>query len=347
HLLGADHQHDAGRPGGDRLEALVHRGRAGGASVLDPARALEAQIGRSLQHQRGGKILRREAGVEMAEYDLVDVARLDPCIGQRLARDPHDQALDRLVFEAPELRVRPAHDASRHGRLHQEPRREALRFHKRFPAIVPQTRHWRQGVEFWTFSPDMNNSPRPGAAPGGFPLCLSPAFGLDHACRPRERFRGSPKRSDPEPVLLPTRSSVVRTLMWATLAVAATAFPATRAAAEALLVIEADSGKVLYAERATQPWSPASVTKLMTAYVTLRAVKEGRLALDTPLTVSANAVAQAPVKMGFGTGTVVTVDNALKMLMVKSANDIAARLAEGVSRSPPNFPHTLDAHSRP
>ncbi len=91
--------------------------------------------------------------------------------------------------------------------------------------------------------------------------------------------------------------------MWAALAGAATALPATRAAAEALLVIEAESGKVLYAERATQPWYPASVTKLMTAYVTLRAVREGRLALDTPLTVSTNAVAQAPVKMGFGTGT--------------------------------------------
>ena len=106
---------------------------------------------------------------------------------------------------------------------------------------------------------------------------------------------------------------------------------ATRASAEALLVIEADTGKVLYAQNAGYPWYPASVTKLMTAYVTLHAVKEGRLTLDQPLTVSANAVAQAPVKMGFGAGTQVTVDNALKMLMVKSANDIAVVLAEGVA----------------
>src|SRR5258708_24318663 len=75
----------------------------------------------------------------------------------------------------------------------------------------------------------------------------------------------------------------------------------------------------------------------MTAYVTLRAVKEGRLALDTPLTVSPNAVAQSPVKMGFGVGTVVTVDNALKMLMVKSANDMAVVLAEGGARSIQDF----------
>ena len=80
------------------------------------------------------------------------------------------------------------------------------------------------------------------------------------------------------------------------------------------------------------PWYPASVTKVMTAYVTLQAVKNGRLTLDTLLTVSARAAAQAPSKMGFKPGTTVTVDNALKMLMVKSANDIAVVLAEGVVR---------------
>ena len=82
------------------------------------------------------------------------------------------------------------------------------------------------------------------------------------------------------------------------------------AAGEALLLVEADSGKVLQAENATLPWYPASTTKLMTAYVTLRAVREGRLALDTLLAVSPEAVAQQPSKMGFKAGTQVTVDNA-------------------------------------
>jgi D-alanyl-D-alanine carboxypeptidase len=121
---------------------------------------------------------------------------------------------------------------------------------------------------------------------------------------------------------------------------------ASSAAAEALLVIEAESGKVLFAQNAGYPWYPASVTKLMTAYVTLRAVKEGRLTLDRPLTVSANAAAQAPVKMGFASGTQVTVDNALKMLMVKSANDIAVVLAEGVSGSIENFADQMNWHAR-
>ena len=120
----------------------------------------------------------------------------------------------------------------------------------------------------------------------------------------------------------------------AALALATAAAPA---GAEALLLVEAASGKVLHAENATYPWYPASVTKLMTAYVTLKAVKERRITLDSLFTVSTNAEAQQPSKMGFKTGTQVTVDNALKMLMVKSANDMAVTLAEGVSGSIESF----------
>src|SRR3981081_2968061 len=76
--------------------------------------------------------------------------------------------------------------------------------------------------------------------------------------------------------------------------------------AEALLVIEAATGKGLSAENATYPWYPASVTKLMTAYVTLKAVKDGRISLDTLFTVSPVAAAQAPSTMGFRPGLQVT-----------------------------------------
>jgi D-alanyl-D-alanine carboxypeptidase len=107
--------------------------------------------------------------------------------------------------------------------------------------------------------------------------------------------------------------------------------------AEARLVVEADSGKVLEAENATVPWYPASVTKLMTAYVTLKAVRDGKVTLDTLFTVSPVAAAQSPSKMGFRPGTQVTVDNALKMMLVKSANDMAVVLAEGVGGSIDGF----------
>ena len=122
--------------------------------------------------------------------------------------------------------------------------------------------------------------------------------------------------------------------------IAVAAFVATLpsvAQAEALLVVEADSGRVLQAENATMPWYPASVTKIMTAYVTLKAVKEGRLTLEQTLTVSPVAASQSPSKMGFKPGTQVTVENALAMMMVKSANDMAVVLAESVGGSVDGF----------
>jgi D-alanyl-D-alanine carboxypeptidase len=120
----------------------------------------------------------------------------------------------------------------------------------------------------------------------------------------------------------------------------------SRASAEALLLVEADTGRVLHAENATYPWYPASVTKVMTAYVALQAVKNRRLSLDTLLTVSARAASQAPSKMGFKAGTQVTLDNALKMLMVKSANDIAVVIAEGVSGSVEKFSDEMNLVSK-
>ena len=128
------------------------------------------------------------------------------------------------------------------------------------------------------------------------------------------------------------------------LLVAALAFASPRAAqAEAWLVVEADTGKVLQADNATMPWYPASVTKIMTAYVTLKAVKEGRLTLESTLTVSPVAASQSPSKMGFKPGTQVTVENALAMMMVKSANDMAVVLAEGVGGSVDGFSAMMNA----
>jgi D-alanyl-D-alanine carboxypeptidase len=111
-------------------------------------------------------------------------------------------------------------------------------------------------------------------------------------------------------------------------------------------LVEASTGKVLHAENATYPWYPASVTKLMTAYTALSAVREGRLTLDTLLPVTRNAVAQAPTKMGFKLGTEVTLDNALKMIMVKSANDVSVTIAEGIGGSIEGFADMMNANSR-
>jgi D-alanyl-D-alanine carboxypeptidase len=144
------------------------------------------------------------------------------------------------------------------------------------------------------------------------------------------------------------RSKVLgsKALVAALAATALTALLPSQASAEAMLLVEADTGKVLHAENATYPWYPASVTKILTAYITLTAVKSGRLSLDSLIPVSARAAAQAPSKMGFKPGTQVTIDNALKMLFVKSANDIAYVLAEGVGGSIEKFADEMNATSR-
>lgn len=119
-----------------------------------------------------------------------------------------------------------------------------------------------------------------------------------------------------------------------------------RAAAGPVLVVDSQSGSVLYDEHATEPWYPASVTKLMTTYVALSAVRDQRITLDTPIAVSARAASMAPSKMGFRPGTLVTLDNALKMLLVKSANDMAVTIAEGVSGSVEAFADDMNAAAR-
>src|SRR5215813_12039698 len=147
-------------------------------------------------------------------------------------------------------------------------------------------------------------------------------------------------------VMFVNQSTIGRTLIFALATCITASLGASRAAAEAQILVDVETGKVLHAENATMPWYPASTTKIMTTYVTLRAVKEGRITLDKLLTVSPNAVAQAPVKMGFPVGTTITVDNALKMLLVKSANDMAVVLAEGVGGSIENFADLMNQHAQ-
>jgi D-alanyl-D-alanine carboxypeptidase len=127
---------------------------------------------------------------------------------------------------------------------------------------------------------------------------------------------------------------------------AALALGAASAQATPYLVVDADSDQVLMENEATAPWYPASLTKLMTVYVALDAVRGGTLTLDTPLIMSARAARMPPSKMGFRPGTQVTLDNALKMLMVKSPNDVAVMVAEGVSGSIEAFADDMNADAQ-
>ncbi len=154
---------------------------------------------------------------------------------------------------------------------------------------------------------------------------------------------GKPLTAGPN-IVSPSVKLLARAFL-AAVAAGALALPA-RAGSEALLLVDAASGKVLQAENATYPWYPASTSKLMTTYVTLQAVKQGRIGFDTLLTVSPLAASQAPSKMGFRSGTQLTVDNALKMMLVHSANDIAVVLAEGVDGSIEKFADEMNATSQ-
>src|SRR5215470_7668291 len=146
--------------------------------------------------------------------------------------------------------------------------------------------------------------------------------------------------------MLSRDKTFARTLTFALALCVTASVSISRAAAEAQILVDVETGQVLHAENATMPWYPASITKIMTTYATLRAVKEGRITLDKLLVVSPNALAQAPVKMGFPVGTTITVDNALKMLLVKSANDMAVVLAEGVGGSIENFADIMNGHAQ-
>ena len=126
------------------------------------------------------------------------------------------------------------------------------------------------------------------------------------------------------------------------LAEAAVAAPS----AGAYLVFDARTGEVVARQNADQAWYPASVTKLMTVWVTLQAIRAGRIRPSSPVPMTATASRQPPSKMGFKVGEVVTVDNALKIIMVKSANDVAWALAEAVGGSKEAFVGEMNRQAR-
>jgi len=118
---------------------------------------------------------------------------------------------------------------------------------------------------------------------------------------------------------------------------------AAPAQATPYIVLDAASGRVVLEQESTHRWYPASLTKLMTLYVALTAVREKRVTLDTPIVVSLRAARMPASKMGFNPGSEVTLDNAMKMLMVKSANDIAVTIAEGLGGSVEGFADQMNA----
>ena len=118
------------------------------------------------------------------------------------------------------------------------------------------------------------------------------------------------------------------------------------ALANPYIVVDVNSGQVIEHSDAFRKWYPASLTKLMTAYLAFSAMKEGRLKLDSPVTMSPKAASAPPSKTFFRAGAQVTMDNALKLLLVKSANDIAVAIAETVGGSQDAFVAKMNAEAQ-
>ncbi|MER9138206.1 D-alanyl-D-alanine carboxypeptidase [Mesorhizobium sp. M0830] len=117
------------------------------------------------------------------------------------------------------------------------------------------------------------------------------------------------------------------------------------ALANPVIVFDLGTGKILQHQDAFKRWYPASLSKLMTAYVTFRAIAAGEVQLDSPITVTKHSASEPPSKMGFKPGSVMRLDNALKMMLVKSANDIAMAVGENVGGSQAAFADRMNAEA--
>jgi D-alanyl-D-alanine carboxypeptidase len=115
----------------------------------------------------------------------------------------------------------------------------------------------------------------------------------------------------------------------------------------AAIVVDTNSGKVLDAVNPDSPRHPASLTKIMTLYVLFEQLNAGKLRLDSRLTVSAHAAAQEPSKLGLEPGQTIEVEDAIKAIVTKSANDIAVVVAETIGGTEQEFARimTRKAHA--
>jgi len=114
----------------------------------------------------------------------------------------------------------------------------------------------------------------------------------------------------------------------------------------AAIVVDAVSGKTLFAANADARRHPASLTKMMTLYILFEELDAGRMKLTTSFSVSPNAAAQAPSKLGLKAGSSIKVEDAILGIVTKSANDAAYVVAENVSGSVPAFAQRMNRTAR-
>lgn len=108
-------------------------------------------------------------------------------------------------------------------------------------------------------------------------------------------------------------------------------------ARHAEILIDADKGTILHEVDASQSWYPASLTKLMTLYMTFDALKAGRIQLSDSISASNHAARQPNSRLGLRSNDSLTVEEAILALITRSANDAAVALAEHLGGTEENF----------
>jgi len=115
---------------------------------------------------------------------------------------------------------------------------------------------------------------------------------------------------------------------------------------DAALVVDGQSGQVLYARNSTAERHPASLTKMMTLYLLFDALRAHRLSLQTSITISRHAASQLKVNLALSPGMTMTVDTAIKAVVVRSANDVAVAIAEAVGGTEGHFAQLMTERAR-
>ncbi|WP_245926888.1 D-alanyl-D-alanine carboxypeptidase family protein [Breoghania corrubedonensis] len=119
-----------------------------------------------------------------------------------------------------------------------------------------------------------------------------------------------------------------------------------RAMTTPALVVDVDSGAVLFAQDAGRPWYPASTTKLMTALVTFEALAAGEVTLETPVVMSKKAMRQESLHAGLSVGRAMRLEDALYAAFAASANDVAIALAQTVAGNETAFVARMNATAK-
>lgn len=111
------------------------------------------------------------------------------------------------------------------------------------------------------------------------------------------------------------------------------------------ILVDASTGAVLYAKDASASWHPASLTKMMTAHLALSEIEAGRVSLDMPIVISAHAAAQPPSRFGLPAGRSLRLEDALRIMLVRSTNDLAVAIAENLGGTEAAFVQAMNAET--